>query len=129
VLLFFTAQCQYCLRAVPAWRRLHESLSSQPGGPDVIWISLSSRDSTAEYVVEHGIRAESVAFPPDWKMERVMRARSVPVTVVLDHRGKVAFVRSAVLGSEAALDSVRTAAVGRSAPGAFVGGRPGRDST
>jgi peroxiredoxin len=124
VLLFFTAQCPYCLRTVPAWRKLHDALVSELGGPDVIWISLSSRDSTAEYVRQHGIRPEAVAFPPDHKMKRVMRARSVPVTVVLDHRGKVSYVRAAVLGSDAAIDSVRVAAT----PIAARDGRDGRES-
>jgi peroxiredoxin len=129
VLLFFTAQCPYCLRTVPAWRRLHEALASEPAGPGVIWISLSSRDSTAEYVRRHGIRAEAVAFPPDWKMERVMRTRAVPVTVVLDHRGKISFTRAAVLGCDGAIDSVRVAALSRPDAAVTSGRSPVRDST
>lgn len=115
VLLFFTAQCPYCLRTVPAWRKLHDALTGVPGGPDVIWISLSSRDSTELYVREHGIRANAVAFLPHWKIERVMRARTVPVAVVLDHRGKVSYARAAVLSTDAAVDSVRVAAEARPA--------------
>jgi hypothetical protein len=70
-----------------------------------LWVSLSSRDSTRDYVAEHGIAAP-VAFFPDSRTRRAYGVHGVPVTIVLDARGRVVHARRAELSTAASIDSV-----------------------
>jgi peroxiredoxin len=106
VLIFFTTTCPYCRATLPAWRDLSRSLlADRAGRHDVYWISLSSRDSTRQYVADHAITAP-VVFLPDKKDRRVYGVHGVPVTVVLDGRGRVVHARRAALETAASIDSV-----------------------
>lgn len=106
VLIFFTTTCPYCRATLPAWRDLTRSLLADSAGRhDVYWVSLSSPDSTREYVKDHAIAAP-VAFLPDKKVRRVYGVHGVPVTVVLDARGRVLHTRRTVLATAASIDSV-----------------------
>jgi hypothetical protein len=81
------------------------SLGADSAGATVTWVSLSPRDSTVEYVAQHGIAAR-VVVPNDKRLKRQFGVRGVPATLVLDPVGRVRYVRGAVLGSAAAVDSV-----------------------
>jgi peroxiredoxin len=109
-LIVFTASCQYCRETLPVWKQITSEIRSKSNGRnEVFWVSLSSRDSTAAYVAAHGITGP-VVFPPDKKMMRVYRVKGVPMTVVLDHRGRVLHAHPSVFRDAAAVDSVLVAA-------------------
>ncbi|MEJ7813322.1 MAG: TlpA disulfide reductase family protein [Gemmatimonadaceae bacterium] len=119
VLIVFATACGYCKLTLPAWKRLSTALLADRTHPaDVLWLSLSSVDSTRAYM-----REQSLDFPvvklPQVKLERVFRVNAVPVTVVLDDKGQVVYSRASVLNTDAAIDSVLTAARSRTptAPG------------
>jgi len=110
VLFFFTTTCPYCLETLPTWQRIAAQLRADPEGRhDAYWVSLSDRDSTEQYVASHGVD-EAVAFLPDRKTAYVFRVVGVPMTVVLDHRGRITYVRGGVLAQSWAADSVLAAA-------------------
>jgi peroxiredoxin len=102
----FTTSCPYCRASLPEWKRLAEMVTGDSGKRhDVYWVSLSPRDSTMQYVAEHGI-TWPVVLAPDPKMMRVYRVKTVPMTMILTARGQVAYARPGVLGDRAAVDSV-----------------------
>jgi peroxiredoxin len=106
VLIVFTTTCPYCRATLPAWRELTRSLQADSASRhDVVWVSLSARDSTRDYVAEHGITAP-VAFFPDSRTRRAYGVHGVPVTIVLDARGRVMHARRAELATAASVDSV-----------------------
>lgn len=56
VLIYFTVTCPYCLQSVPWWKETVARLDADEQGRfDIIWVSLSDRDSTANYVARHDI--------------------------------------------------------------------------
>jgi hypothetical protein len=110
VLIYFTVTCPYCLQSVPFWKEATSKLLADEGDRfDVIWVSLSERDSTEAYVAQHEITAP-VAFLPDRKTAFVFRSGRVPATVVADHKGRVGYSRPFTLDSYAAVDSIVDAA-------------------
>lgn len=125
VLIYFTVTCPYCLQSVPFWKEATSQLLADDRARfDVIWVSLSERDSTAAYVAQHGINAP-VAFLPDRKTALVFRSGRVPATVVADHKGRVGYARPFILDSQLAVDSVVDAARLIAERTAEVAGRDG----
>jgi hypothetical protein len=113
VLIVFKTTCEFCRQTLPAWKRLSAELLADTARPaEVLWLSLSSVDSTNAYVREHDIRFPVIKLPEE-KLERVFRTNAVPVTVVLDETGRVIYSRLSVLGTQSAIDSVMTAARAR----------------
>lgn len=108
VLFFFTASCPYCRRTVPEWKAVHAALQKN-STVDVVWLSLSSRDSTEVFVREHGIAAPVVRVE-DHKALRLFRVKVVPVTLVIDHRGEITHMHGGVIASPAVRDSIVRAA-------------------
>jgi len=106
VLIFFTVSCPYCRQTLPAWKRITaELLADSARRHDIYWVSLSAADSTRQYVAEHGISAP-VLLPPDAKMVHVYRVKGVPMTLVVDYRGRITHVHPSVISSPAGIDSV-----------------------
>ena len=110
-MIAFTAACPYCRASLPEWKHLTDSLRRSAAGPvDVVWLSLSARDSTVWYIQEHGIDGV-VAFPTTRKMPFVHRVKAVPLTLVYDHVGRVTHARPLALELRASTDSVISAAL------------------
>lgn len=101
-----TTTCPFCQATLPVWAALADSVGRLVGKPtQVVALSLDSIPATARYVARHGLRYPVGRFP-DWKVAQLFRARSVPQTLVLDHRGEVVFAHIGQLRPGPVLDSV-----------------------
>jgi peroxiredoxin len=110
VLFYFTTTCPYCAENLGDWKALAARLEADSLRRfDVHWVSLSEPDSTRRYVAEHGISG-SVVIPPGWKEILVSRVKGVPMTLVLDHQGRVAHAHPSLFRTRLAVDSVIAAA-------------------
>lgn len=68
-----------------------------------------SEPATRAYIDTNRIDFPVVRFP-DTKLIRLYRAGAVPMTAVLDHEGRMLYVRRGMLETRAAVDSVMAAA-------------------
>lgn len=110
ILIAFSTSCPFCLATLPKWKAMTDSLLHDPQRRfDVVWISASTWDSTRAYVATHGINAV-VARMPTAKMAKVYQFKTVPLTVVFDHFGRVAHAHASVFNNKAAMDSIYNAA-------------------
>lgn len=110
VLIYFATTCQYCRETLPAWTRISRALLADSLRRfDVVWVSMSPRDSTRTYLAEHGITFP-VVHMPHWKINRLLRVNGVPMTVVADHNGRVIHVHPSVFHNAAEEDSIMSAA-------------------
>lgn len=91
IIAAFTTSCPYCRASVPEWRRL-AALVDTSTAVDMVWLSLSSRDSTVAYVREHGLPSEKIAIDPEKALVLAARMRGVPVTLVVDTGGVIQHV-------------------------------------
>lgn len=106
VVFVFTTTCPYCRATLPVWGLVFDSLARLPtAGVQVVAMSLDSTTVTSAYAAEHRIRYP-VAFFPDWKAPRFFRARAVPQTLVLSHRGEVLYSHVGLLEKGPGLDSL-----------------------
>lgn len=118
VLIYFSPNCQYCRETLPEWKRISDALLRDPARRfDVIWVSVSTEDSTRAYVESHQLTGTVVRMPSS-KLHRVARVKAVPMTLVLDRQGQVVHVHPSVFRTRPASDSVVTAAHLAAAAGA-----------
>lgn len=109
VLFVFTTTCPYCKTTLPAWREITASLDTVRSVPvQVYGISLDSVEVTRRYLAENRLDFPVVRFPED-KLAAIYRAQSVPLTVVLDERGRMIHSRLGEMKGRAAIDSVLAA--------------------
>jgi len=106
LLMFFTATCPICKRTVPSWKRISERLHADVARRfDVVWVSLSSADSAKRWVAEQRI-SDPVVRMPNSKMLAVYRIKGVPITLLLDEQGQVAYMHPSFYASVMAEDSL-----------------------
>jgi len=108
VLVFFTVSCPYCRQNLIAWQALSDSLRLD-SRTQMLWVSLSPRDSTVDYVREHAIQSEVVLFP-DRRASLVYRVKGVPITMVVDDQGRVTHVHPSLIVNEVDANSILLAA-------------------
>lgn len=108
LLFVFTTTCPYCRASLPAWESI--AARARSSGPDneVYGVSLDSLDLTREYVRAHKLSFPTLLFPPG-KLPTLYRTANVPVTMIIDAAGRVAYARVGVLTEPAAVDSVLAA--------------------
>jgi peroxiredoxin len=110
VLFVFATQCPYCAQTLPAWDAIARNLLADSAGRfDVFGVTLSSPDSTREYVERNRLSYRVVHFPTK-KLRNVYRLKSTPLTLVLTPAGQVAYARAGAFESQAVSDSVIAAA-------------------
>lgn len=110
VLIVFSTKCPYCLSMLDSWKRISAELLADPKHQyDVVWVSISQRDSTLAYIAKHDIKFPVMRMP-DSKTLAVYRIKGVPMTLVLDYNGQLRHVHASVFNSKASADSVVTAA-------------------
>ena len=109
LLFFFTVSCEFCLRSLPAWNALADTLAAGNLNALVYGVSLSSEDSTRAFVRAHPLRFPVVRFV-DARMRALYRARAVPVAVVVSPLGIYSFTSLGALVTAAVKDSVFRAA-------------------
>lgn len=64
VIAVFTTSCPYCRANQPLWRSLASRVDSL-GNTDMVWLSLSPRDSTTDYVVEYQLPSDHAVLEAD----------------------------------------------------------------
>ncbi len=108
VLFVFTTTCQYCLASLPAWESIATRARSGQSGIEVYGVSLDSLDVTRQYATRHKLSFQTVLFPPG-KLPSLYRTRNVPLTLIIDADGRVAYARVGVLSEQTVVDSVLAA--------------------
>ncbi|HEX6369132.1 MAG TPA: TlpA disulfide reductase family protein [Longimicrobium sp.] len=116
VLLMYTTTCPYCLSSIPAWKQIKAAADTMKSVRAAVYgVSLDSVDATRQYIARHGLPYPTVRFP-DEKVAGMYRAGTVPITLVLDERGRAIYSRTGELKDPAAIDSVMQAIRWRPAP-------------
>lgn len=116
VLLMYTTTCPYCLSSIPAWKQIKAAADTMTSMRTAVYgVSLDSVDVTRKYIAQHALPYSTVRFPDD-KVAGMYRAGTVPVTLVLDERGRTIYSRTGELKDPAAIDSVMQAIRWRPAP-------------
>jgi peroxiredoxin len=116
VLLMYTTTCPYCLSSIPAWKQIKAAADTMTSMRTAVYgVSLDSVDVTRKYIAQHGLPYPTVRFP-DEKVAGMYRAGTVPVTLVLDERGRAIYSRTGELKDPAAIDSVMQAIRWRPTP-------------
>lgn len=116
VLLMYTTTCPYCLSSIPAWKQLKAAADTMTSIRAAVYgVSLDSVDVTRKYIAQHALPYPTVRFP-DEKVAGMYRAGTVPVTLVLDERGRTIYSRTGELKDPAAIDSVMQAIRWRPTP-------------
>jgi len=109
VLLMYTTTCPYCLSSIPAWKQLTASVDTMRSVQTTVYgVSLDSLDVTRQYIARHQLPYPTLRFPTE-KLQRIYRAGTVPLTLVLDEQGRAIYSRVGELRSQAAIDSVMAA--------------------
>lgn len=116
VLLMYTTTCPYCLTSIPAWKQIKAAADTLTSIRAAVYgVSLDSVDATRQYIARHRLPYQTVRFP-DEKVAGMYRAGTVPITLVLDERGRAIYSRTGELKNRAAIDSVMQAIRWRPAP-------------
>jgi peroxiredoxin len=116
VLLMYTTTCPYCLSSIPAWKQIKAAADTMTSMRTAVYgVSLDSVDVTRKYIAQHALPYPTVRFP-DEKVAGMYRAGTVPVTLVLDERGRAIYSRTGELKDPAAIDSVMQAIRWRPTP-------------
>jgi hypothetical protein len=109
VFIGIQASCPLCREMMPQLREMADSLAASPLH-DVVWLSLSSPDSTAAYVTEHGI-LQPVVIAGDERTSVSLGIRGVPTIIVVDREGRIRYRHAGRFRSAATMDSVRQMAL------------------
>jgi len=104
ILYFFTTACPYCRASIPAWK---EILSSTTGRTDVdvYGVAVDTSDVLEEYELEHDLSYPIVRMT-DPRFVRLFRVTGVPLTMIVDPTGRVAYARRGEFSAGALVDSV-----------------------
>lgn len=116
VLLMYTTTCPYCLSSIPAWKQIAAAADTMTSIRAAVYgVSLDSVNVTRDYIAKHRLPYPTVRFP-DEKIAGMYRAGTVPITLVLDERGRAIYSRTGELKDPAAIDSVMQAIRWRPSP-------------
>jgi thiol-disulfide isomerase/thioredoxin len=119
VLLFLTTTCPYCLRTLPVWTAIADSLAA--AGVTVRAISLDSLPHTNQYVADNDFAVPTYVML-DQRYRTLYRAGAVPATIVVAPDGLVRFAHRGVIApGSAPLDSVMRIARSTALPATMAG--------
>lgn len=108
VLFVFRTTCSFCRASIPLWQDIAASLADD-AEVNIVGISLDSLGLTTAYASQHNLDFPVTHFP-ERRFEYLYRARSVPMTLVVEENGLVVFAKLGVLDQPAVRDSVIEAA-------------------
>jgi peroxiredoxin len=112
LLFLFTTTCQFCRQSLPAWKEIAARVQREHGASvEVLGVALDSVPLAAPYAATHRLPYPVTHFPSA-RMSRVYAARAVPVTVVIDSAGRIAYARARAVTTPEAIDSIVAAAAG-----------------
>jgi peroxiredoxin len=127
VLLMYTTTCPFCLSSIPAWKQLKTVTDTMTSVRAAVYgVSLDSVNVTRDYIAKHQLPYPTVRFP-DEKIAGMYRSGTVPITLVLDERGRAIYSRTGELKNPLAVDSVLQAIRWRPAPPPDTTVRPADD--
>jgi cytochrome oxidase Cu insertion factor (SCO1/SenC/PrrC family) len=110
VLFFLATSCEYCRATYSEWVAIADELLADSAHRfNVYGVSLSPRDSTLAYVAEHAPPFPVVNIE-DLRTSKLFRVKGVPMTLVIDHKGQIAYVHPSVIRTRAQSDSILAAA-------------------
>lgn len=104
LLFFLTTTCPFCRASLPAWKELTAEARAA-GNVTVLGVVLDSAHLAEPYADEHALPFP-LAVLEDQRYRRLFRVTRVPLTMVVDERGRVLIGRLGELTSRAAVDSV-----------------------
>lgn len=106
VLYFFTTSCPYCRASLPAWTAIGSEAASRPD-VQVLGIAVDSSSALDEYVGEHALTYPVIRMASA-RYARLFRAGGVPLTMVVEPGGRVAYARRGEFSSPMLSDSLRS---------------------
>jgi len=105
LLFFFTTSCPYCRASVPMWKTLGQSAGSRDD-VDVYGVAVDSSHALTDYEREHDLTYPVIRMA-NARFARLFRVSGVPLTMIVDPGGQVAYARRGEFSSQALIDSVR----------------------
>jgi len=108
VLVFFRTTCPYCRASTQAFNAIAERLAPHSQIP-VYGVAMDSAPAARAYAAEHGLRFPIIAQQSP-RLVGLYRISSVPLILVVNEQGRLAYARLGLLQSATAVDSVVTAA-------------------
>jgi peroxiredoxin len=108
LLLVFDTECRFCRASLPAWREITAVARLEAADVDVLGVAVDEDGPVGEYRAEHRLEFPVLTFPEP-KLQRLYRARNVPLIALLDSEGRVLYSRPGALEDPAAIDSVMAA--------------------
>ena len=103
LLFFFNHTCPYCRASVPAWNAIARRLDR--AAVELYGVALDSASVAEAYAAEQGFRFPVIA-KPEPRVVALYRVSRVPLVLLLNQDGRMAYARLGVLESPAAIDSV-----------------------
>ncbi|MEK9499385.1 peroxiredoxin family protein [Gaopeijia maritima] len=100
LLFFFNTTCEYCRASIPSINAL-----ARRADMAVIGVSLDSLHLAEMYVHDHDV-TYPVAALTERRIAELYRVRAVPMVILVDGYGRVAYARRGVLEGSAPLDSI-----------------------
>jgi hypothetical protein len=97
-----------CRASLAAWREITTVARLEAPDVDVLGIGVDADGPIQEYRQEHQLEFPVLTFPEP-KLQRLYRARYVPLIALLDPEGRVQYSRVGALEDPAAVDSVLAA--------------------
>ena len=99
-----SAGCAICREMLPDMQKIADS-AAKSGKHDVIFASISPRDSTEAYVAQHHI-TQPVILLEDVRTTRLYPIKGVPMILVLDRLGRVRYAYGSLFRTQTARDSI-----------------------
>lgn len=125
LLFIYNTSCPFCEATRPAWQALAATVSAGTA-TSVLGLSLDSPEETAEHARAQGLNYE-VALLSDERVRSLLRAGSVPQTLLIGWDGRVLYSRPGVL-TPAAADSLQVLVSGSGIAGRYRCGEPADSS-
>ncbi|MBV9109632.1 MAG: TlpA family protein disulfide reductase, partial [Gemmatimonadetes bacterium] len=106
VLFVYTTTCPYCKATLPAWKRITAVADTMTAAKAQVYgVSLDSADVTRRYAQANALPYPTVRFPEE-RYVSMYRASAVPLTLVLDERGRTVYAHVGEISAPAVIDSV-----------------------
>ena len=105
LMFVFSTTCGSCVASMPAVKSIHAELGTN-APIELFGVSVDSLEATRRYMEEHGLAFPVVSLTLR-RLLALYRLRRVPQLLLLDHLGRVQYVRAGALAEAHAIDSVR----------------------
>ncbi len=104
ILFFFNTSCPYCRASIDGWNRVAQAVEDSDS-VKVFGVVLDSARAAQKYALDHELQFP-VAVIPERRLAQLYRINRIPLTLVVDGAGRVAFAKAGELVEETAIDSI-----------------------